>query len=164
MTLRKNRYVADFETTTDEEDCRVWGWGIYSIKKDKYKVGNDLKDFMNELFKLPHSSIIYFHNLKFDGEFLLYQLFDMGFSHTQEWELKHKEFSTLIDGMGNWYSMKLSYKGKTFKIYDSLKIIPLRVEQMPKSFGIGDDLKGEIDYNKYRPPRNKPSLWKFKLC
>ncbi len=149
--LRKNRYVADFETTTDEEDCRVWGWGIYSIKKDKYKVGNNLNSFMRMMLKLPNASIVYFHNLKFDGEFMLYSLFENGFEHTQEWKLKHKQFSTLIDGKGAWYSLKLNYKGKTIQIYDSLKIIPLSVKKMPKAFGIEDELKGDIDYKKDRP-------------
>lgn len=143
--------VADFETTTDKDDCRVWGFSYYNIALDCSVWGKDIDDFMtNHLFNLPDKSTIYFHNLKFDGEFIFYWLFQNGFSHSQERNLYNNEFKTLISWLGQFYSMEIRYKNKTYIIYDSLKIIPMKVSQMSKAFGI-KQLKGEIDYNKYRP-------------
>ena len=33
---KKADYMADFETTTDESDCRVWAWGLVNINKPDY--------------------------------------------------------------------------------------------------------------------------------
>jgi len=52
--------------------------------------------------------------------------------------------------------MSIGYKGNTYHIYDSYKIIPLSVKAMPKAFGL-DSIKGEIDYKKYRPVGYKPT-------
>ena len=46
----KNLYVADFETTTDELDCRVWGWGIYDILKEGTIINNDIDSFFQASF------------------------------------------------------------------------------------------------------------------
>jgi hypothetical protein len=146
----KDIFVADFETTTKEEDCRVWGWGLYDITNDDFKSGDTIENFFSMLFDLPSDSTIYFHNLKFDGEFLFYYLFKNGFTHTTEKKLKEMEFSTLISYMGVFYAIKINYDGKEYSIYDSLKIIPLPVKSISKAFGI-EQLKGDIDYTKERP-------------
>ena len=40
-------YAADYETTTREDDCRVWAWGIADIRKpDKVIFGTDISSFM----------------------------------------------------------------------------------------------------------------------
>ena len=41
MGKKRVNYVADFETTTDPEDCRVWGWGI--VNADKVQSVNDVR-------------------------------------------------------------------------------------------------------------------------
>lgn len=146
----KNVFVADFETTTKADDCRVWGWGLYDISKDVFKYGKSLDDFMNTILKLPNSSKIYFHNLKFDGEFIFYYLFKNGYKHCETRKLEHKEFSTLITDRGVFYSITLQYKTKRINIFDSLKVLPLPVASISKAFNI-EQLKGEIDYTMERP-------------
>lgn len=146
----KNLYTADFETTTDENDCRVWGWGLYNIIKDKFEYGKDLDSFLNRISKLPNKTKIYFHNLKFDGEFIFYGLFNQGFRHTEERTPEVGEFSTLITHMGVFYSISININGKVFEIIDSLKIIPLSVSKISKAFKL-KQLKGDIDYLKHRP-------------
>ena len=145
----KQLFVADFETTTTPDDCRVWGWGLYNIKKDVFKCGTTIDKFFKVFLKAENKSIFYFHNLKFDGEFILYHLFRNGFNHSKEKDLKHKEFSTLITFMGVFYAIKIQYNNKEFHIYDSLKIIPLSVSVMSKAFKL-HQLKGDIDYHKLR--------------
>lgn len=146
----KNLYVADFETTTKEDDCRVWGYGIYNILEDRTKVGQDIIDFFRVLESLPDKSSVYFHNLKFDGEFLFYHLFNNGFKHTVKKNVEPFEFSTLITSLGAFYAMKIRFEDKTINIFDSLKIIPMPVKKISKAFGI-EQLKGDIDYVLERP-------------
>lgn len=52
---------------------------------------------------------------------------------------------------GQFYSIKVRFSNKhTLTFLDSLKLIPFAVSEIPKKFNI-DCIKGEIDYNKYRP-------------
>lgn len=147
----RNVYVADFETTTDPDDVRVWAWGLYRPEKDKFEWGKDVASFVERLRTLPNRSKVYFHNLKFDSEFLMYYLFkELGYERVDSRKIGDREFTTLISHMGAFYSMKIGFNNKTIEILDSLKIIQLRVRDMPKAFGI-EELKGEIDYHKLRP-------------
>ena len=65
-------YVADFETTTNADDCRVWAWGLCEIGNiSNFIYGNDISTFFEKVKELSkQQETIYFHNLKFDGEFL----------------------------------------------------------------------------------------------
>lgn len=60
-------YYCDFETTKKEDKTRVW----LACKLDddnNYEIYNNIKDF---LYSFRKSSTLYFHNLKFDGSFIL---------------------------------------------------------------------------------------------
>lgn len=148
-------YTADFETTTDPTDCRVWAYGICEIgNPDNFTYGNDINDFMkwaNEQGK----ATVYFHNLKFDGEFILCWLFENGFKYVDDRrDLEKNTFTTLISDKGQFYSMEICFerKGKEKKsltIYDSLKILPFSVAAIAKGFNLPIS-KLEIDYNETR--------------
>ena len=92
-TSKVRRVVADFETTTKEDDCRVWGWGLYDIHFDEFKYGTTIEEFFDVVTTYPNNTKFYFHNLKFDGEFIFYYLFRNGFTHTESKSLLDKEFS-----------------------------------------------------------------------
>lgn len=148
-------YTADFETTTDPKDCRVWAYGICEIgKPENFFYGNSMDSFMTWLKKNP--ATYYFHNLKFDGEFILCWLFENGFRHVEnKRELDAKTFCTLISDKGQFYSMEICFsrKGRTLNktiIYDSLKILPFSVAVIAKGFNLPIS-KLEIDYKEYRP-------------
>jgi hypothetical protein len=65
----RKKYMSDFETTTDPNDCRVWAYGWMEIfNKDNYRIGNSLDEFM--LWVEIVKADLYFHNLKFDGAFI----------------------------------------------------------------------------------------------
>lgn len=91
----------------------------------------------------------FFHNLKFDGEFILYWLLKHGFAHTNEKRLNNGEFSTLITDMGKFYILKVRYNNITITFQDSFAIIPLSVAQMAKAFGM-DISKLHIEYTDHR--------------
>ena len=43
-------YTADFETTTDINDCRVWAYAICEVgNPDNFIYGNSIEDFMKIL-------------------------------------------------------------------------------------------------------------------
>ena len=148
-------FTADFETTTDENDCRVWAWGVCEIGNPEYFVhGNSIASFFSYLEK-SNNSTFYFHNLKFDGEFILVWLFENGFKHITDRKFRdNKTFETLISDTGQFYTMRINFerKGKNIKyveIYDSLKILPFSVEQIAKGFNLPIS-KLELDYDKFR--------------
>lgn len=149
--------TADFETTTQTEDCRVWAFAICEVDNpNNFIYGNSMDGFF-EILKNHIGDNFYFHNLKFDGEFIIHYLFTHGWIFNEdEKKLKKNQFTTLISDKGMFYSMKLCFdvKGnrkKYVNIYDSLKIIPFSVEQVAKTFGLPIS-KLEIDYNEYREP------------
>lgn len=149
------KYSADFETTTEEKDCRVWAFSLCEIA-DGYKtiVGESIDELFN--YVKGSNNTLYFHNLKFDGEFILYWLFRNGYTWVKSPnELSIKSFCTLISDSGAFYTIQIchSIKGKnkiTTKIIDSLKILNFSVEQIAKAFDLPLK-KLEIDYKKYRP-------------
>lgn len=149
--------AADFETTTDPLDCRVWAWGFTDIyDPDLFKYGNDIDSFMSVCASWKDNITMYFHNLKFDGEFIIYWLFKNGYKHVKDKkELTDKTFTTLISDRGVFYSIKICFldKGKSKKLltlYDSLKLLPFSVDEVAKAFNL-EISKLKIDYDKYRP-------------
>lgn len=152
--MKTTWYAADFETTTDPEDCRVWAWAFTDISRPYDLIyGNSVDSFMGALADL--SGRVYFHNLKFDGRFIVDWLLRNGYEWNGERHIPQRCFKTLISDMGAWYSIKIRFPDtnagvkRDITIYDSLKILPMRVEQMPQSFGI-DEHKLELDYKAYR--------------
>lgn len=153
-------FVADFETIVDENDCRVWAYAVVDIEMtEHFWYGNNIDDFFLWCEEKGHNSIVFFHNLKFDGTFLLDWLLENGFKHVQhKSERNDKTFMTLIsDGM--FYSIEVYFKkqGNNFKkiiFRDSLKILPMSVDKMSKAFNLPMS-KLEIDYKAYREPGHK---------
>lgn len=143
-----NRYVADFETTTDVHDCRVWAWAMVDIDTLIFEYGNNIQTFLDRIFK--ENCTIYFHNLKFDGEFTLINMFQNGF----DWRNKRtpqedKEVTTLISESGVWYQFKAMLNNHIVTFINSLNIIPFSVDKIAKAFGLKES-KLKINYKSYR--------------
>lgn len=149
---KQSRYVSDFETTTTADDCRVWGWGLANIDTattvDDVIVGQDIGEFLTLMSK--HSSVVYFHNLKFDGRFILDYLLKDGFRYRAD-GIRRGEFTTLISKMGQFYSITVKWRnGRKTEFRDSLKKLPMGVKAIAESFDL-EVAKGEIDYHAPRP-------------
>ena len=149
------RFTADFETATwKENETWVWAWSLCDIDNpDNVEIGNNIDSFF-ERIKKESNPMILFHNLKFDGEFILFYLMKHGFEWVETHEKRDNTFSTLISDMGLFYSIEVYYKvnkttTKKVTFIDSLKIINQSVESMPKTFKLEEN-KLEIDYNKPR--------------
>lgn len=150
------RFTADFETATwIPDETWVWAWALCDIEDPSHvEVGNTIESFF-ERIKKEANPIIYFQNLKFDAEFILYYLMKNGYEHVETNEKRNNTFSTLISDMGLFYSVEVYFevgkKTKKVTFIDSLKIINQSVESMPKTFKIPEN-KLKIDYN---APREK---------
>ena len=152
-------YSCDFETTTDKDDCRVWAWAALQLyKHEDYTTGNTIEEFMEWLQKLSRregQQKCYFHNLKFDLEFILSYLLNNGFQFVEEAKyLEAGYFTTLISDMNQVYTAEICFAGKgkkrkSVKLIDSLKVIPMPVKKIPKAFGLSIE-KLEIDYGEKR--------------
>ena len=159
----KEIYAADFETNTTEETCKanpVWAWGIKHVFKGEssYKYGNSIDSFFKHLKTFKKNAIIYFHNEKFDGQFILYYICKKGFIRTNQ--KVENTFDTTIDNMLKFYDITIRIKNEKGKliilsIRDSYKKINMPVSKMPKAYGIKIE-KGNLDdseeesYNTYR--------------
>src|SRR6185312_11877109 len=125
--------------------------------KQNYKIGNSLDEFME--FVEKEKCDLYFHNLKFDGSFIVNWLLSNG------WKWTHKDkdkefgqagtFSTTISNMGQWYVVDICYGYRGRKklhsiVFDSLKKLPFPVKRIAKAFKL-EVLKGDIDYGLERP-------------
>ena len=146
------RFVGDFETATWlKNETWVWAWCVAEIGNEaNIRLGNNIASFF-ELCKNENNPIVYFHNLKFDGEFIISYLLDEGYIPIiDKKERKDKTFTCLISDMGTFYSIEIYFevnkkKTKKVTIYDSLKIIPMPVKEIPKAFGL-DIQKLDLDY------------------
>lgn len=137
-------WVADFETTTDENDCRVWLWAACQIiDENVIQYGTDIESFCE--FCESTADIVFFHNLAFDGKFILDHVLKNGISWVNEVRKPH-EVGTLISDSGKFYRMLIKWDWKNQTIfYDSLKKLPMSVAAISKSFDL-EMSKGEIDY------------------
>lgn len=153
----EKRYMADFETAVwDPKETWVWAWCYCEIgNEENIKVGNNIDEFMQNCYELKNSTF-YFHNEKFDGEFIIYWLLTHEYKHVEKKEdIADNTFTTLISDMGIFYQICVYFKVGNKKVHkvtfiDSLKIIPLSVKEIPKAFGL-TEAKGEIDYKYPRP-------------
>lgn len=150
------KFAADFETTTEIDDCRVWAYSLCEIgRPDNFLYGNNIDDFIKFCANPKENYTLYFHNLKFDSEFIFNYLLREGFTCIKDKKDKDdKTFTTLISDMNQIYSIEIFFtvKGKRVNkvlIYDSLKILNFSVEQIAKDFDL-PIRKLELDYTAKR--------------
>lgn len=151
-------WVADFETTTDRQDCRVWAWGLFEIgSMDNFIYGNSIETFIAKMKEFSkHKETVYFHNLKFDGEFLLYYFLKNGWSHvTEKKDRTNCSLMTLISDKGAFYAIEayfrvLKRRQHMIKFLDSYKVLPFSVEEIARAFDLPIQ-KLDIDYDENRP-------------
>lgn len=153
MAIKRQKIVADFETTTTPDDVRVWAvCGVDIETSQTVFLDTSIDRFMDWLS--TRNTACYFHNLKFDGEFILHWLLSHGYKHNDSNEAG--TFSTLITDEGVFYSItvifeRLNKQYKKVTFFDSLKKLPFKVATISKAFELEDE-KLVIDYYAYRPP------------
>lgn len=150
-------FSADFETNNsyiniDNEKTAVWLADIYDIKNDRHYTESNIHDFFKRVLKTG-GGIFYFHNLKFDGQFILHYLLRNNYTYSNEKVLNVGEFYSLISDRGVYYMIKACigyYRGRKVicEFRDSSKKINGSVEQIANDYELPLK-KGVIDYKEY---------------
>lgn len=161
--MAKAYYVSDFETCNLFENdtfvrARVWSAGTYDIIKDQYlQTNNDIDSYMSYVLNNLLFSTIYLHNLAFDGSYILDWLLKNGYKYNPYKKKKPKTFNAVISSNNQYYSIEVNEKfsknkdrWESIKFLDSQKIIPKKVKEIAKDFGLEEE-KGIIDYETWRP-------------
>lgn len=151
------KFTADFETTTDINDCRVWAYAICEIgNPDNFIYGNSIEDFIKWCSNKNENYILYFHNLKFDSEFIFSYLLQNGYTFIKDKkDRKDKTFTATISDFGQIYNTEIYFDTHNKRhinkvtICDSLKVLNFSVEQIAKDFDL-PIRKLELDYNETR--------------
>ena len=113
---------------------------IYTkVKIIRYRI----EDFIKWCSDPKKNYTLYFHNLKFDSEFIFNYLLNNGYEVIKDKkEKRDKTFTTLISDMNQIYSIEIYFDCHNPKhvnkvtIYDSLKILNFSVDQIAKDFNL----------------------------
>ena len=151
--------MADFETTVtgnaDQASTEVWASALVQIRTNNDEdidnevyIDNSIDAFMarvNYTTSVEKSNVVvYFHNLKFDGSFIVDYLLKKGFSTAidnkynkwvQDKYMTKRSFKPTISDMGQWYMIKVKLpSGQFITFKDSLKLLPFSVEEIGAAF------------------------------
>lgn len=142
------RYACDFETTVypGQTETEVWLAGFISEDYKEKCIVTSLTQFMAAIQSLPERSVLWFHNLKFDGSFIIdwlerngfnfavQQLKDGSYRLLKNSEMTNYSYKAFISSRGVWYNIVIKFRGKVITIKDSLKLLPYSLEQITKDF------------------------------
>lgn len=160
--------VGDFETTVYEgqTSTAVWASATVEIGTEDVNIFHSIEETYDYLTTLNRNVIIYYHNLKFDGDFWLnYLLYVKQFTQAYtgisvspfsvKWQDKKEMCNSSvrysISKMGQWYNIIFKVNGHFIEIRDSLKLLPYSVERIGKSFGTKHK-KLDMEYEGMRYP------------
>lgn len=161
-------YVCDFETNTmntkffkENNDFKVLAFSTRNWDNSEIVSGTNIDDWWNHLLGKKTSLVVYFHNLKFDGDFILKFWRKKGYS-INNFGKQDNSFKVFRNGMRIYY-MEFMYlvdgEYVTITLRCSFMILSNSVEALGKSLGIskhldtdGDDfydVEPENDLSKY---------------
>lgn len=158
--LQAKFFAADFETTAYENQdyTEVWAAGIATLGEKEVEIFNSIEKFFDYLIKQKSNCVVYFHNLKFDGSFILdYLLIQKNFINAMTYDenrqlvfcnnrqMSPNSVKYIISDNGLWYSITVKIKGKIIQFRDSLKILPFSIKQISEDFNTSVK-KLEIEY------------------
>ncbi len=148
----KSVWAADFETTTEkdfkEDGCvRVYLWHAREIVTGEEAMGFDVESFLAFAAKKP--SQIWFHNLKFDGNFVLWKILRDGWEASEVQVRGKKTYHITVTDTGMWMSLRLQFGKHVCDLRDSAKKFPgFSLEDIAKEFKIAG--KSFLDVHKRR--------------
>ena len=167
-TQRERVFMADFETTVYEgqERTDVWAAAIVELYTEDVRIYGSIGKFFEAVFAVKCNCVIYFHNLKFDGGFILNYLYSNGAFREAaekpmtgtaelEWiankDMRSGMFKYVISDMGMWYSITIRVGKYFYEIRDSLKLLPFPVRKLGEDFKT-KHRKLTMQYTGYRYP------------
>lgn len=144
-------FVGDFETTVFEEQeyTEVWASALVKINTENVLIHNRIEDTFEYLKSLKRNVLVYYHNLKFDGQFWLSFLMTKtklkngyylngitaeSVSFYEKDEMPNNSFIYSISHLGQWYSITIKTGNHYIEFRDSLKLLPFSVKAIGKAF------------------------------
>lgn len=159
-----NYWACDFETTVwgkeveeekgkKQDTTEVWAAADVRLydETETVTISHSIRDFLDRFLKMPGTNILYFHNLSFDGSFIIDFILREGYNFTncKDKDMLSYQFKTSISSMGDWYIIKIK-RGKTLlEIRNSLKLMPKALKAIGKSFKTKHQ-KLDMQYTGYR--------------
>lgn len=145
-----NKIVADFETTVYEgqEETEVWSAAWVELGTDEVYVSGNIEYFLEYLVEKKCNLIVWFHNLKFDGTFILNYLLNKGYIFTtkKRSEMPPNTFSALISLKRRFYNMNIRTSYGNIEFRDSAKLVPFSLRKAGEAFGTKHK-KLEMEYS-----------------
>lgn len=156
-------FVSDFETTVyaGQTETEVWAAATVEIGTECVIVQNSIEKWFRLICEYAEYNhvIVYFHNLKFDGNFILWYLMyktkfrvaaievspDEVIWNDERRNLKNGEYRYSIGRQGQWYSIDIGVNNHQIQIRDSLKLLPFALRKIGKDFRTKHQ-KLEIEY------------------
>lgn len=140
-------WFADFETTKiDDKHAAVYLGYIEQLESNigyHFLSVKEMFDFVCST-KTKERHIIYFHNLTWDAEFVIWWLIDNGFVPEHNKITKAGQFKERTDYLGSKAELYINIKGKKILLLDTYKLWPYKLEEIGKSLGFE---KFEIEHN-----------------
>lgn len=159
--------TCDIETTylPDINISVVWSVRLQDGESGRIWRFSYLEKFIAFIEHLNSKTLIYVHNLKYDGNYFLNYFF-FNKKYQQAFNQSKKEFyktsrmtpysyKYLISDKGSWYNITVKTALTTVIFYDSLKLAPLSLDECAKAFHT-EHQKLELDYDKVRLPGYVP--------
>ena len=149
---KQHIYCADFETTSYEQykvegQTRVYLWKMMGVDTSLDVMGINMETFIENLCSMD-GGVVYFHNLSFDGEFILWHLLENSYEYSEE--EKNKTFNSIIDETGSIYQIHIiTPNGKSWEIRCSYKLFPKSIKDIGEMVGISK-LNETHDYNEIK--------------
>lgn len=152
-------YTADFETSTEawnEPYARVWLWDICN-ERHEHIHGTSLDGFMHKVLVTACNTLYAFHNLSYDGTYIIAWLLAHGYKHTEKKFPKPKQFTTVISGLGSHYAYSVCTEhGQHLVFFDSLKYVNMSIERCAEAYRLPIK-KGTLDYDTPRDVGHIPT-------
>lgn len=154
-------YACDFETTVyeDQTETEVWAASYARLNcDDDVVVCHSIDDFFKPFERMRTNVLLYFHNLRFDGFFILdYWIRKRHFAEAvtpegkflDPHDMENGTYTLTISEFGLWYAMRLKIKDHLIEIRDSLKLLPYSLKEIGKSFKTKHQ-KLDMEYYGYR--------------
>lgn len=159
MNKIKNFYIADFETSSEEwlsvdSYARVWLFDLCWSGKHSHVTGTDISEFIDVCRSIAtrRGTKIYFHNLKFDGHFIV----DYILRNENKEDSNIVGHDTILSDMGIWYEIRVEFDTGIVRFLDSYKLLPISVAGIARTFELPIS-KLHINYEKYREPGYRPT-------
>ena len=163
-------WFCNFQSNKFNNEASVFLGYAESEKQENGFYFLNIETLFNRIIKKTNDIVntLYFENLTYDGEFILWWLIKKNFQPQKEGRLKNNEFKEKVDFFGKKIEMYFIYKNRRFDLICSKKVFNLNTKEMGEllNFERYEDIdfkpqKNNLDFEKI--PENVKNYSKNKV-